>query len=316
MSFDRILRFILIALLPLLLVSCKDSSDDNSDTPQPTPTPAGMVKIVAKDYPFSMGSTAGLDDELPVHTVSFTHDFWMDTIEVVQSDYNQLMHQYYSAYTAPTWANPYGVGASYPVYSVYWGDAALYCNARSRRDGLDTVYTYTSITGTPGNLCELVGVTTNFSANGYRLPTEAEWEFACRAGSTTDYYWGKDFDPYPQSSADTTEFNAHAVWYVNSWALGSDLDAFGIHIAGGTTPNAFGLRDMAGNVYEWCNDWYGAYSAGAATDPAGPATGDWHCLRGGSWGSQASFMRSANRTFSIPDYIYYFIGFRVVRMVP
>jgi len=305
---------LLVLLLTLLILSCSD--DDNPANPgQEGFIPDGMVLIQAKDKSFRMGSDIEeFFDEQPVHTVSFTRNFWMDTTEVTQSDYDALMSEAYSPdYATPSWHEPFGVGANYPAYEVYWGDAALYCNARSNRDGLDTVYTYTSIIGTPGSLCELEGVEINYSKNGYRLPTEAEWEYACRAGAESDFYWGKSYDSYPSTPADTAEINSYAVWYGNSWQYGSDdEDHYGTHPVASKQPNAYGLYDMAGNLYEWCNDWWGDYSSEPAVDPTGPESSDWRRMRGGSWGSYASCMRSANRTFDIPGYAYYYIGFRVV----
>ena len=293
-----------------MLIAC--GSDDSTTEPPDTFTPSGMVLISAAGQSFQMGSADGFDDEVPVHTVTFSANFWMDTTEVTQASYEAVMSDAYSTYTTPSWHDPYGVGAAYPAYYVTWGDAALYCNARSLRDGLDTVYTYSAITGTPGNMCELSDVVTNFTANGYRLPTEAEWEYACRAGSTTDFYWGEDYDPYPESAADSAEVDAHAIWRMNSWEYGAGESGFGTHQVASTTSNAYRLYDMAGNLYEWVNDWYGEYSSSAATDPTGPETGEYHGTRGGSWGNHALYLRSANRRFFIPDYTYYFVGFRVV----
>lgn len=297
----------------LLLTSC--APDDSNDNEPPPDNPCGMVRIQSGGRGFQMGSAAGFADEAPVHTVNFTRDFWMDSTEVTQGDYDSLMRASYPAYTTPGWFIQYGHGDRFPAYHVYWADAVLYCNARSRRDGLDSVYTYTRIVGTPGNLSELEGVVIDYSRNGYRLPTEAEWEYACRGGRTTDFYWNVNYDPYPATAADSAEVHAHAVWYANSWVFGADVDEFGTHPVAQKAPNAYRLYDMAGNVYEWCADWYGEYPSGAITDPIGPADGEWRILRGGSWGSNAIHLRSPNRTFSAPDYVYYFIGFRVVRPV-
>lgn len=304
-----------MSLLTIAFTLCISCSDDDNPVDQgnnTTFTPRGMVKIAAAGKTFQMGDAAGLADEAPVHSVSFTKDYWMDTTEVTQGKYNALMKQFYTAYTTPSWHAPYGVGDDYPAYEVYWGDAVLYCNALSRRDGLDTVYTYSAINGTPGNLCELENVVENFAKNGYRLPTEAEWEYACRAGSTTDFFWGKEDYPFPETPGDSLEVNRYAVWHGNSWQFGAGEPQFGVHPVGSTTANGYGLYDMAGNVYEWCNDWYGEYSDTSAVDPHGPSNGDWHSVRGGSWGSYSMYLRSANRTFMVPDYLYYFIGFRAV----
>lgn len=309
-SYSTKIMFVLCALA-FGLAACSDSGDDSNDN-GPDFTPAGKVLIEAAGRSFSMGSSVGFEDELPQHSVTFTKSFWIDSTEITQGLYESLMAASYEDYTTPTWFAPYGVGNLYPAYHVYWGDAVLFCNALSRRDGLDSVYTYTNIIGTPGNLSELVGVAADFSKNGYRLPTEAEWEYACMGGNTHDLYWGKDVDPYPATATDSTEVGNYAVWYANSYEFGADTSAFGAHIVGSKIPNAYGLYDMAGNLYEWCHDWYGAYANTSVTDPAGPTTGDFHVLRGGSWGSNAEYLRSSNRTFSVPDYLYYFIGFRTV----
>ncbi|MDZ7261792.1 MAG: SUMF1/EgtB/PvdO family nonheme iron enzyme [candidate division KSB1 bacterium] len=271
-----------------------------------------MILIPAKDSSFQMGSETGNPDEQPVHTVSFTYDFWMDTTEVTQGDYHALMSATYTGYSKPLWGNPYGVGENYPAYAIEWGDAALYCNARSKQDGLDTVYSYTAISGRPGDGCSLEGLSINFKANGYRLPTEAEWEYACRAGTTTDFYWGKNFDPYPATAMDTAEVNSYAVWSGNSWNLSAEDANFGTHPVATKKPNSFGLYDMSGNVYEWINDWYYEYSSEPQIDPTGSETETYHFVRGGSWGNGATFLRSANRQFASPDYYIYFCGFRTV----
>lgn len=298
-----------IAVAIMFFMAC----DDDSTNPEDVFTPLGMVLIETADISFDMGSDAGLfSDEQPVHTVTFSASFWIDTTEVTQADYDSLMSEAYTDYGTPEWHDTYGLGDNYPAYAVSWDDAILYCNARSVRDGLDTVYTYTSITGTPGNMCELEGVEADSTANGYRLPTEAQWEYACRGGVDNDFFWGQDFDPYPSTADDTTEVDSYAYWYANAWNYGSEDDEFGTHEVASKLANPYGLYDMAGNLYEWCYDFYGEYSSDAVTDPSGPETGDYHCMRGGSWGSHCLHLRSANRTLYVPDYQYNFIGFRVV----
>jgi len=281
----------------------------------------GMVKILAKGKDFEMGQPnphlEGEDFtefEQPVRTVDFTYDFWMDTSEVRQSDYDSLMKAAHAAYQTPHWLGGYGLGPRYPAYLLEWGDAALYLNARSKRDGLDTVYKYTSITGTPGALAQLNGLTSDLTKNGYRLPTEAEWEYVARAGAAGDFHWGKNF-PYPATDSEKAEFSEYAVWKENSWDRGAGEPGYGMHPVGEKKPNAYGVYDIIGNAFEWCQDWFALYRPGTATDPAGPADGEGRALRGGSWGHEAFYLRASNRIFTAPDYHYYFIGFRAVRRV-
>ncbi|MFC1584597.1 formylglycine-generating enzyme family protein [Fibrobacterota bacterium] len=309
---------VLSALLACIFYAC--TSDKGTSVEDDT-TSGSMKLVPAEDSSFQMGQSnpdiggVGFSvKEQPVHTVSFTHDFWMDSTEVTQLDYRTLMSEAYGQnFIAPTWQATFGQGDDYPVYNIYWDDAALFCNARSIRDGYDTVYSYTGITGFPGNGCALQGLAVDVTKNGYRMPTEAEWEYACRAGSGTDYYWGKDH-PYPANSTDTSDFNGHAIWKVNSYNLTSTNAGYGTHPVATKSPNAFGLYDMSGNLYEFCHDWDGGmYTSEAQVDPAGPATGNYRMVRGGSWGNEASYLRSSNRSFAAPDYEYYFIGFRTVR---
>jgi formylglycine-generating enzyme required for sulfatase activity len=272
----------------------------------------GMVLISAKDVTFQMGS----EMEAPVHAVTFTRNFWMDTTEVTQRAYQTLMHRTYAKYSDLDWVSPYGVGDNYPAYLLEWADAALYCNARSKAEGRDTVYVYTRISGHPGNGGALENLTIQFTADGYRLPTEAEWEFACRAGTTTDFFWNKNFDPYPETSADTSEMSQNAVWLANSWNLSADDSNFGTHPVAAKQPNALGLYDMSGNVSEWVNDWYEDYSSDPVTDPVTDPTGSesetYRFVRGGNWGNTAYYLRASCREFASPDYYIYFIGFRTV----
>ena len=317
--FPRLLTAIaLVVTGALALTSC--SSDDDTTGPV---VPSGlehsgaMVRIEASRKSFSMGSADGFADEQPVHTVTFSRDFWMDTTEVTQGEFSRVMSAAHAEFAAPDWNEPYGVGARVPAYLVEWGDAVLYCNARSTAEGLDPVYSYTGILGTPGNGCELEGVTADLTKSGYRLPTEAEWEFAARAGTAFDFSWGKNASAYPQSADDSTEIGANAVWAGNSWNLGSEDSRFGMQTVASKAPNAFGLYDMHGNAWEWCHDWYSGsyYGSSPSADPSGPVSGDWHTLRGGSWGNETPHLRASNRSFSTPDYLFNFIGFRTVRNV-
>jgi formylglycine-generating enzyme required for sulfatase activity len=240
-----------------------DSTVANDSFITPPPSPPGMIFITGGT--FQMGQT---EVEEPVHNVTVS-SFWMDTTEVTQADYRKFMG-----------VNPaqHKGDSTLPVEKVSWFDAAGYCNARSKRDGLDTVY----------NLS--IGEA-DLSKNGYRLPTEAQWEYACRAGSTTQFY----FD-----SAAITDY---------TW---SQLNSSETKPVAKKIKNAFGLFDMCGNVIEWCNDRYGNYDSVSVTDPAGPAEGSERVCRGGSYTSIPPDLRSARRSSFGPAITYSALGFRVV----
>lgn len=274
-----------------------------------------MVKILAKDHDFEMGQPRDdlQADDQPVHTVAFTHDFWLDTTEVTQGEFDNLMKQY------PKYSNGFtsakGLGKNYPAYGVFWGDAVLFCNARSKRDGFDTVYSYSSITGSPGSKCELENVKSDLTKNGYHLPTEAQWEYACRGGTTTDYYWNKNLEDY-RSEVPEDEISSFAIWQINSSDMGLGSPDFGTHEVASKKPNAYGLYDMTGNVSEYCHDWRADYTCDKAVDPSGPEQSEFNTTRGGNWGNDVIYLRSANRTFhGTGDYYYFYIGFRCARTI-
>ncbi len=272
--------------------------------------PPGMKLIPSGGKTFTMGNSSGGESQ----QVSFTKDFYMDSTEVTQKQYNDLMTTTYTGYTTTSWTTRLGLGDNNPAYFVNWYDAVLYCNARSKEAGKDTVYTYDGITGTTGNDCVLTNVAIDYDVNGFRLPTEAEWEYAARAGTTTDYYWGKDYNPYPATTADTNEVNSYSVNRYNSHDKGIDTPDFGTHVVATKLPNAFGLYDMSGNVWEWCGDRYGLYSNSAEVDPSGATTGSRRILRGGCWYDAfgASFLRSGRRHDIYPEFEGTGYGFRVV----
>ncbi len=189
-------------------------------------------------------------------TVSIS-SFWLDTVEVSQQNFQSVM-----GFNPSTVVN-----TTYPVNMVTWFDAALYCNARSKANGLDTFYAYASKTMTGNTCANLLGLQIRYGVRAFRLPSEAQWEFACRAGSRTTYWWGND----------TVGMGSRAWFYVDGFGAAR----FGS--VGTKLPNAWGLYDMVGNVMERCNDWYGDYvTTSPLTDPEGPASGSSKICRGGA----------------------------------
>ncbi|MFM9964256.1 MAG: protein kinase domain-containing protein [Planctomycetaceae bacterium] len=180
-----------------------------------------------------------------------------------------------------------------PVQQISWFDAVMYCNWLSHKEGLTLCYTETRKKLRAVGDDEPDELVCNFAANGYRLPTEAEWEVACRAGTTTTFSCGKD----------DVELREFAVFGINSrnrtWASGTKL------------PNGWGLFDMHGNVWEWCGVWY-EYELPSGVDPRGPSTGLIRCLRGGGWGlSGVGNFKEEKRQWLLPLYRYHDLGFRL-----
>ena len=250
-------------------------------------TPTGMKMISAKDSGFTMGSNG----QTPFDSVSFTHDDYMDSTEVCQGDYSAVMQNTYATFSPPNWET-HGKGDKTAAYFINWYDAILYCNARSKRDGVDTIYSYTQTDGIPGNGATLTGVAMDYQKNGYRLPTEAEWEYACRAGTKTDWYF------------DTAQAGNNAWFIINSQST--------IYPVATKLPNHFGLYDMSGNIREWVNDWYGEYTSGLQADPIGTNTGTEKIWRGGSWDSNLNEISSIYRGHSEPSIGLANEGFRCV----
>jgi formylglycine-generating enzyme required for sulfatase activity len=176
-------------------------------------------------------------------------------------------------------------GDNYPIYYVSWYEAVEYCNRRSLKEDLTPAYRGSSDV-----------VTCDFSASGYRLPTEAEWEYAAKGGD-------KAYMTFEYAGSNSTDGVA---WY-------SDNSGEKTHPVGTKQPNSLGIYDMSGNVWEWCWDWYGPYNPWSLTDPQGPASGSIRVLRGGSWGILARDLRSTNRGNFAPLLRFISFGFRLVR---
>jgi formylglycine-generating enzyme required for sulfatase activity len=145
----------------------------------------------------------------------------------------------------------------------------------------------------------------------YRLPTEAEWEYAARAGTKTPFWWGEEIDCKKALYAN----NKNGISECSPESMARGLPETGPAPAKSYAPNPWGLYDMHGNVWEWCADWYGAYADGEAVDPMGPAQGTYRVRRGGSWFKYGYLCRSANRNFAHPASRYETVGFRLVRVI-
>lgn len=240
-------------LVAVLATGLWSGCDQNPGQSQPTgsqvlKTACGMNMVAVPAGQFIMGVNDGPIDAKPSHEVKMDA-FLMDECEVTQAVYEKVIGANPSRRKNP--ANP--------VEQVTWTAAVKFCNARSNQEGLKPCY--------DTNTWEC-----DFSANGYRLPTEAEWEYACRAGSSARYYFG-------DNAEDLKSFG---------WFEGNSQSR--PHPASQRKPNAWGLYDMSGNVWEWCNDFYGAkyYKESPNDNPRGPKQGEKRVLRGGAWSSSAA----------------------------
>ncbi len=221
----------------------------------------GMEFILIPAGEFQMGSKDGFDNEKPAHLVRITKPFYLGTYQVTQGQWQAVMGNNPSHFTGDL---------NRPVETVSWEDAQVFLQRLQERE----------------------------KGKAYRLPTEAEWEYAARAGSTGAYCFGDD----------VSQLKEYA-WY--------EANAGGTtHPVGQRKPNAWGLYDMHGNVWEWCHDGRRTYTSASVSDPLGPTTKDAHrVLRGGNWYVDAQYVRSALRFAFDPGYRYVFFGFRCASSV-
>ncbi|MDP8220557.1 MAG: SUMF1/EgtB/PvdO family nonheme iron enzyme [Candidatus Stygibacter frigidus] len=241
---------------------------------KPPISSSNVEMVFVEGGTFQMGSNDGGSDEKPVHRVTVS-DFYIGKYEVTQELYESVMGKNPSHFK--------GSGKDAPIEKVSWYDAVEFCNKLSDKEGLSRCYT-----GSGKNIdCD-------FNANGYRLPTEAEWEYAARGGNGSK--------GYKYSGSDDI---GSVAWYSSN--SGSKT-----HSVGGKKANEMGIYDISGNVWEWCWDWYGDYSSGSQKNPRGSSSGASRVLRGGSWNGDASSCRSANRSCGSPGSSFdYLLGFRL-----
>ena len=254
--------------------------------------PGGSFQMGSQQTPEEIVSKYGgkpefFKDERPVHTVTIS-GFWMGKCEATNAQYRRCQPSHSSKeYNGHTLNED-----NQPVVYVSWNDAKAFCEWLSRE-----------------------------TAEAVRLPREAEWEYACRAGTTTARYWGDDDATMGQYAnvADRTARQAFPEWSKAFQQFNTDfVDTSDGYAAtapvGSLKRNAFGLYDMIGNVYEWCEDWYGEdyYGQSSRSNPEGPSSGQYRVLRGGSWVSDPCYCRSSKRNGYVPVSSYNFCGFRVV----
>ncbi|MBI4660416.1 MAG: SUMF1/EgtB/PvdO family nonheme iron enzyme [Verrucomicrobia bacterium] len=255
---SRLLSLLCAGSLPVLLSTAQKAAELGSSFTNSI----GLKLVRLEPGEFKMGSAEGDFDEEPVHSVKIGSGFYMAATEISNAQYEQFDPSHRAA------RGRLGLSKDddEAVVFVSWHEAARFCGWLAKKEG-----------------------------KPYRLPTEAEWEYACRAGSSTAFHTG---DKLPDA-------------FHKSQRQDTTPAVVPLHI-GRTPPNAWGFHDMHGNVEEWCLDWYGPYRADDEIDPVGAATGDFKVSRGGSHNTPLPFLRSANRSGTLPEDKHWLIGFRVV----
>ena len=250
-----------------------------------------------------MGSSSGDSYEQPVHSVTLS-PFYINKYETTQAEWQTVMTGNNNGISpTPSYFFDY---PNRPVERVNWYAALVFCNRKSIQEGLTPCYAKNGDTN-PNNwgiapvdhYAYWYDITCNWSADGYRLPTEAEWEYAARGGNQSNNY------TYSGSN------NADDV----AWHDGNS--SYRTHDVGTKAPNELGIYDMSGNVYEWCWDWYSSsyYSSSPTNNPTGPSSGSICVFRGGSWSYTVFGCRVTNRFNNSPGNSYYGLGLRVVRVI-
>ena len=307
-------RFLIILIFAFGIGACGGGSgggSDNSDT---------MVKITGGT--FIMGSPASEPNRNSAetqHSVTVS-DFYISKYQVTQKEWEEVMGSNPSYFQGANLPSGLANGDNLPVEQVTWYDAVAYCNELSDSEGFDKVYTITSPSTSGGHITSAT-VAMDLSKNGYRLPTEAEWEYACRGKYSNK---ATETATKPFGIGDGTKMVLGLANFYIQYSY--DLAQSGHYdvgnntgYKGATTPigsykaNSYGLYDMHGNVFEWCWDWYDTYPGSGGSDYTGPGSGSGRVLRGGSWSRDGYYLRSAFRGSGLPSNWGDIIGFRVAR---
>jgi sulfatase modifying factor 1 len=266
--------YLFIFVICFFALSCKKTTTEPEITQ--TPIAGTIVTVLVTGGTFTMGSPKGPgnSDEQPQHSVTLS-DFYIGKYEVTQKEWKEVVQ--WKQGTATTPLNPnlsFFTGDSLPVEKVSWNDVQTWLAYLNEREGLTS------------------------SSKQYRLPTEAEWEYAARGGTN----WANN---YTYSGSNTVD---EVAWYRRDSTSTT-------HPVGTKTANELGLYDMSGNVCEWCNDLYGTYSSSAQTNPTGATSGGNRVFRGGSWLIEDRGCRVAARDYFAPIYRNLDFGFRLVRKI-